>query len=136
MQWCKLSLVGLLGCGASAPPAGDAGELTIVDEQTSAEEPPPEALTPSADPATTCVRVADRLAACTTERAALVLDDLPPSERADAEAVLKAAALGIEHMREQCRGALNEADAAYVQAMGRCLDLPCPALRECVDSTP
>lgn len=136
MQWCKLSLVGLLGCGAGAPQAGGGGDLTIVDERATSEEPAPEALTPSTDPATTCVRVADRLATCTTERAALVLDDLPPSERADAEAVLKAAAIGIEEMREQCRGPLTEEDAAFVQAMGRCLDLPCPAMRDCVDGTP
>ncbi len=136
MRLWKLSLCAVLGCGATASPGG--GDPTIIahDDPTPGDAAPEEALQPSTDPAVTCLRVADRLAVCTVDRAALVLGDLPKEEQAEAQAALADAAAGIDVLRDQCRAPLTEDAASFVQDMGKCLGLECAALRECVGRAP
>jgi hypothetical protein len=129
-----------MGCGSSSQPA-DSAQLEIVDEQGGAgdgepadedDDTPPELMLPSKDPATTCMRVAERLDRCSTRVAAAALDDLEPEERSQAEAAIVEAAKAIAEMRAQCQAPLDEGDAAYVQTMGKCLPLGCAALRACI----
>ncbi len=105
------------------------------DQDPEEDEPPQELMEPSEDPTTTCMRVADRLDRCNTQRAAISLDDLAPEDRAQAVTALTEAAGAIASLRSQCRGKLSEDDARYVQALGRCLPLTCTTLRECVART-
>lgn len=106
------------------------------DEAPEDDATPPELMKPSDDPATTCLRVADRLGRCNDQRADGLLEHLEPDERAQAEAALAEAARAIDVMREQCRGTLDEKESEYVQAMGQCLGLGCTALRDCVSRAP
>jgi hypothetical protein len=130
----------IAGCGSSSEPAQEP-ELPILEENDSdepetADDTPPELMAPSSDPATTCLRVADRLGLCNTQRASALLEHLEPAERTEAEAALADAIAAVETMREQCKGTLDEKESLYVQAMGKCLGLGCTALRDCVGRAP
>ncbi len=135
------SLLCLAACASTSSSTQDAAELTIIDEDAksptvAADTTPPELMAPSTDPATTCLRVAERLARCNNRHTAAVVHDLPAPERAEAEAAIADASAAIAKMREQCGAPMKEAERQYVQAMGRCLSLGCTALRECVSRAP